>query len=100
MAKLPRPQCDEAGVPLRLTVAQYRALQATARGEIYRTHSSIAYTLTGPCGSAALWALARADLIADPPDARHYGRHQMLMTAKGRAALELASSSFTLEERP
>jgi hypothetical protein len=54
------PQVNEADMPLRLTVAQHRALQATARGEVYRTHNSITYTLTGPCGSVPLWALARA----------------------------------------
>ena len=90
MAKLPRPQCDEAGVLLRLTVAQYRALQAAARGEVYRTHSSLAYTLTGPCSSKSLWALERAELIADPPEAEKRGRYQMLLTAKGRAALGVA----------
>jgi hypothetical protein len=68
-------QVDEAGMALRLTVAQYRALQATERGEVYRTHTSIAYTLTGPCGSVPLWALARADLIANPLEAGQRGRH-------------------------
>jgi len=28
----------EVDVPLGLTVAQHRALQATARGEVYRRH--------------------------------------------------------------
>ena len=87
------------GVPLRLTVAQHRALQATARGEVYRTHNSISYTLTGPCGSVPLWALARADLIADPPESRQHGRHRMVLTAKGRAALEVASSAFKSKEQ-
>ncbi|UPJ52513.1 hypothetical protein IVB30_14870 [Bradyrhizobium sp. 200] len=100
MAKVPGQQVDEAGVPLRLTVARHRALQATARGEVYRTHSGIAYTLTGPCGSAPLWALARADLIADPPEARQHGRHRMVLTAKGRAALELTSSTFEPNKKP
>ena len=72
----------------RLTEAQYRALHATARGEVYRTHSNTQYTLTGPCGSRALWALARAGLITDPPDARKHGRYLMVLTAKGRAALD------------
>jgi hypothetical protein len=100
MAKVPGPQGDESGVPLRLTIAQYRALRATARGEVYRTHNSVTYTLTGPCSSVALWALARAELIADPPEPREHGRHRMTLTAKGRAALELASSTFEPEERP
>jgi hypothetical protein len=64
-------EVDEAGMALRLTVAQYRALQATERGEVYRTHTSIAYSLSGPCGSVPLWALARADLIATPPSKPH-----------------------------
>ena len=53
----------------KITDAQYLALQATARGEVYRTQGGSVFTLTGPGGSKALWALARADLIADPPDA-------------------------------
>jgi hypothetical protein len=93
-------QVDEAGMAPRLTVAQYRALQATERGEVYRTHTSIAYTLTGPCGSVPLWALARADLIANPLEAGQRGRHRMMLTAKGRAALELASSTFEPKEKP
>ena len=93
------PQVNEADMPLRLTVAQHRALQATARGEVYRTHNSITYTLTGPCGSVPLWALARADLIADPPEARQYGRHRMVLTAKGRDALELASATPMPKEK-
>jgi len=100
MAKTPGPQVDEVGLPFRLTVAQHRALQATARGEVYRTHNSITYTLTGPGGSAPLWALSRADLISDPPEARQHGRHRMVLTAKGRAALELTSSAFEPKEQP
>ena len=95
----PDPQVDEGRVPLKLTVAQYRALQVTARGEVYRTHSSIAYTLTGPCSSASLWALARAELIADPPEARGYGRHRMTLTPKGCAALTLAHQSSSGKKR-
>jgi len=66
-------------------------LQATARGEVYRTHSGSVYTLTGPCGSKALWALARAGLIADPPDAKKWRRYQMVVTAKGHATLALST---------
>jgi hypothetical protein len=88
MAKTGSRQADEICAPLRLTDAQYRALEATARGEVYRTYNSITYTLTGPCRSQPLWVLARAELIADPPNAEQYGRHQMMLTAKGRAALK------------
>jgi len=35
----------------KLTDAQYLALQATARGDVYRTHSGSVYTLTGPGGT-------------------------------------------------
>ncbi|MBT1517332.1 hypothetical protein KIP88_44275 [Bradyrhizobium sp. SRL28] len=97
MVKARSWQIDGESVPLRLTIAQYRALQATARGEVYRTRNSIAYTLIGPCSSVPLWALARAGLIADPPEARQHGR--MVLTARGRAALELASSSFEPKEQ-
>jgi hypothetical protein len=72
---------------LKLTDAQYRALQATARGEVYRTHTGSVYTLTGPCSSTALWALFRADLIADPPEAKKHSRYQMVVTPSGTLAL-------------
>ena len=72
---------------LKLTDAQYRALQATAQGEVYRTHSGSVYTLTGPGGSQPLWALARAGFIADPPDANKHSRYQMVVTPSGVSAL-------------
>ena len=72
---------------LKLTNAQYLALQATTRGEVYRTHSGSVYTLTGPGGSQPLWALARAGLIADPPDANKHSRYQMVVTPSGVSAL-------------
>lgn len=81
----------------KLTDAQYLALRATARGEVYRTHSGSVYTLTGPCGSQALWALARAGLIADPPEAKKHRRYQMVLTAKGRATL--ASSNVVPKKK-
>jgi hypothetical protein len=87
MAKAQSWRSVKAHVPL--TGAEYRALLCTAQGEVYRTYSSVLYTLTGPCPSQPLWALARAKLIADPPAANQYGRHQMVLTAKGRAALKL-----------
>jgi hypothetical protein len=80
------------GTPLRLTFAQYRGLRATARGEVYRRRNSLTNTITGPCSSVPLWALARAGLIGDPPERRQHMR--MILTAKGRAALDLASSTF------
>lgn len=100
MAKVPGLQVDEGSVPLRLTVAQYRALQATDRGEVFRTRSSISNTLTGPCGSVPLWALARAELIADPPNGAHHGQHRMILTTRGREALVFASSRFEPEKKP
>lgn len=93
MAKVPGTQCDEVGVSLRLPIAQYRALLATARGEVYRTRNSITFTITGPCSSVLLWKLARVELIADPLGAEHHGRHQTELTARNRfakAALALA----------
>jgi len=50
-----------------LTNKHRQALQATARGEVFRTYNSTEFTITGPCGSKLLWSLARAGLIADPP---------------------------------
>ena len=91
MAKAQSWRGGEVHAPL--TGAEYRALHCTARGEVYRTYSSVLYTLTGPCPSQPLWALARAKLIADPPAAKQYGRYQMVLTAKGRAALKLRASN-------
>ncbi|MBR1157099.1 hypothetical protein [Bradyrhizobium sp. JYMT SZCCT0428] len=72
---------------LKLTTAQYLALQAAARREVYRTHTGSVYTLTGPCGSKALWALAQAGLIADPPDSKKQPRYPMVVTPTGMIAL-------------
>ena len=73
----------------KLTSAQHVALRATARGEVYRTHTRSVFTLVGPAGSKALWALVRAELIADPPEAKDNSRYQMVLTEKGQAALAL-----------
>jgi len=71
----------------KLTDAQYLALQATARGDVYRTHSVSVYTLTGPGGSQALWSMARAGLIADPPDVGKHSHYRMVVTPSGMLAL-------------
>jgi hypothetical protein len=70
-----------------LSVAQYLALQATADGKVYRTHTGTVYTLVGPCSSRSLWVLARAEFIVDPPDAKQHHRYPMILSEKGRAAL-------------
>ena len=57
-----------SGAPL--TDKHRQGLQATARGEVFRTYNSTEFTITGPCGSKLLWSLARAGLIADPPGGR------------------------------
>ena len=75
-----------------LTRKHLQALQATARGEVFRTYNSTEFTITGPCGSKLLWSLARAGLIADPPGGPLVGCHCMVLTAKGLAALGLADS--------
>ena len=73
-----------------LTDKHRQGLQATARGDVFRTYNSTEFTITGPCGSKLLWALARAGLIADPPGGPLVGCHCMVLTAKGLAALGLA----------
>ena len=73
-----------------LTDKHRQALQATARGEVFRTYNSTEFTITGPCGSKLLWSLARAGLIADPPGGPLVGCHCMVLTARGLAALGLA----------
>lgn len=71
-----------------LTDRYLHALQATARGEVFRTYNSTAFKITGPCSSRVLWSLARMDLIADPPGGPLQGCHCMVLTAKGVAALQ------------
>ena len=73
-----------------LTRKHLQALQATARGEVFRTYNSTEFTITGPCGSKLLWSLARKGLIADPPGGPLPGCHCMVLTARGLAALGLA----------
>ena len=65
----------------RLTDKHRQALQATARGEVFRTYNSTEFTITGPCGSKLLWSLARAGLITDPPGGPLVGCHCMVLTA-------------------
>jgi len=72
------------------TDKHHQALQATARGEVFRTYNSTQFTITGPCGSKLLWSLARKGLIADPPGGPLPGCHCMVLTARGLAALGLA----------
>ena len=44
-----------------LTDKHRQGLQATARGDVFRTYNSTEFTITGPCGSKLLWSLtARA----------------------------------------
>ena len=51
------------------------------------THSPV------QAGSKPLWALVRAGLIADPPDAKKYSRYPMVVTKKGQAALVSATGT-------
>lgn len=71
----------------KLTTPEKRGLEATARGEVIRTHTGSAYTLTGPVGSNTLWKLARAELIADGPKSSNCARTPMVLTAKGQSIL-------------
>ena len=94
----PDPQGSEGLLPFRLTVAEFQGLHETARGEVFRTHTTIAYTITGPASSKVLWALARAGLIADSVPVGRHGRHPMVLTEKGRAALWSAASTSDPKE--
>ena len=75
-----------------LTDKHVQALQATARGEVFRTYNGTEFKITGPCSSKLLWSLARAGLIADPRGGPLPGCHCMVLTAKGLAALGLADT--------
>ena len=50
----------------------------------------------GPCGSQALWALARAGLIADPPDAKKQSQYAMVLTPSGTLALSTFAPKNTI----
>jgi hypothetical protein len=83
-----------------LTDKYLHALRATASGEVFRTYNSTAFTITGPCSSRLLWSLARMDLIADPPGGPLRGRHCMVLTVKGVAALQAAMICKTALQQP
>ena len=83
-----------------LTDKYLRALRATASGEVFRTYNSTAFTITGPCSSRLLWSLARMDLIADPPGGPLRGRHCMVLTVKGVAALQTTMICKTALQQP
>jgi hypothetical protein len=74
-----------------LTDAQYRALRAAARGEVYRTYNGSVSVLTGPGGSKTIRSLIRARLIVDPPNAKKHSPYRMMVTEEGQAALVLAT---------
>jgi DNA-binding MarR family transcriptional regulator len=75
----------------KLTDAQYRALSAAARGEVYRTDNGSVFVLTGPGGSKTIRGLIRAGLIVNPPNAKKPSRYRMMVTEGGQAALVLAT---------
>jgi hypothetical protein len=70
-----------------LTSKYLHALQAVARGEVFRTFNSMAFKITGPYSSRLFWALHRRGLIADPAGGPLQGCHRMVLTAAGVVAL-------------
>ena len=76
-----------------LSKAQLKGLAATARGEVIRTHTRVAYTITGPVGSKALWQLMREGLIADGPTVLDQTQTPMILTASGEAVLSATETS-------
>ena len=77
-----------------LTDKHRQGLQATARGDVFRTYNSTEFTITGPCGSKLLWSLARKGLIADPPGGPLPGCHCMVLAAEGEAALRAVATEM------
>ena len=53
----------EAG---KVTEAQRKGLEATARGEAVQIHNRTTFTITGPVAGIMLWTIFRAGLIAAP----------------------------------
>jgi hypothetical protein len=76
-----------------LTENYLYALRAVALGKVFRTYTSTAFKITGPCSSRVLWSLARMRLIADPPGGPLQGCHCMVLTAKGKETLRAAIGS-------
>lgn len=76
-----------------LTDKYLYALRAVALGKVFRTYTSVAFTITGPCSSKLLWSMARMNLIADPPGGPLRGYHHMVLTAKGAETLRAAFGS-------
>lgn len=72
---------------MKLTLLQYRALEAVRRGKVTRGYIDAGNTLTSPgIGSQAIKALLKAGLIAD--GAMLGTRVTMLLTLKGEVALD------------
>jgi hypothetical protein len=71
-----------------LSLAQFRALEAAARGEVIRTFRNTGTTLTSPSvNSKALWSVFRNGLIANGP--RIGDRCTMVLTSRGKQELRL-----------
>jgi hypothetical protein len=72
---------------MKLTVPQYRALEAVRRGKVTRGYFDMGDTLTLPgIGSQAIEALLKVGLIAD--GAMLGNRVTMVLTLKGEVALD------------
>jgi hypothetical protein len=76
-----------------LTENYLYALRAVALGKVFRTYTSTAFTITGPCSSRVLWSLARMSLIADRVGGPFHGCHRMVVTSTGADALRAALGS-------
>ena len=93
------PYLTVSPVPI-LTKAEQNGLEATSRGDVIRTHTGSAYTITGPVGSKTLWRLVRAAMIADGPRSPLCSKTPMVLTTKGQSILAKTKLSRLIGQPP
>jgi len=92
------PFWRRGGDAAKLTSAQRRALEATQRGTVTRTHTRRGDKFFCPTvGARAIWSVFNAGLIADCP--KNGDGVQMILTPKGEAAVAATSPSKKLRRR-
>jgi hypothetical protein len=79
-----------AGILPKLTLAQWRALEAVQRGTVTRTYATRKDKFSCPTvGARAIWSLLKAGLITDGP--KNGDRVQMILTPTGEMAMAATS---------
>ena len=76
------------GTAPKLSHAQWRALEATQRGAVTRTHKN-KFSYRPGLGARAIWSLLNAGLITDGP--KNGECVQMILTSRGEEAIAATS---------